>query len=52
VSYLTQRHGINDVLSRAFLAGATSLDGLHEAAVIGVQGAAGYSERMPLPTGW
>jgi hypothetical protein len=32
--------------------GATSLDELHKVAVIGVQGAAGYSEGMPLPTGW
>jgi len=32
--------------------GATSLAELHERAVIGIQGAAGYSEGMPLPTGW
>jgi IMP dehydrogenase len=33
-------------------AGATSLDELHERAVVGVQGAAGYSEGMPVPKGW
>jgi hypothetical protein len=25
---------------------------LHERAVVGIQGAAGYAEGMPLPTGW
>jgi IMP dehydrogenase len=33
-------------------AGAASLAELHERAVIGVQGAAGYHEGMPMPTGW
>jgi IMP dehydrogenase len=33
-------------------AGASDLDELHERAVVGVQGAAGYTEGMPLPSGW
>ena len=33
-------------------AGARDLDELHERATIGIQGAAGYTEGMPLPTGW
>ena len=33
-------------------AGADTLDGLHERAVVGIQGAAGYTEGMPLPVGW
>jgi IMP dehydrogenase len=55
-----QRPGVEDLLdtitaglrSACAYAGATSLDELHERAVIGVQGAAGYGEGMPLPTGW
>jgi IMP dehydrogenase len=33
-------------------AGATTLEELHQRAVIGVQSAAGYTEGMPLPTSW
>jgi IMP dehydrogenase len=33
-------------------AGAANLDELHERAVVGIQGAAGYSEGMPMPTSW
>ena len=55
-----QRPGVEDLIdtitagvrSACAYTGATSLDELHELAVIGVQGAAGYSEGMPLPTGW
>ena len=55
-----QRPGVEDLIdaitaglrSACTYAGATSLDGLHERAVVGIQGAAGYTEGMPLPTGW
>ncbi len=55
-----QRPGVEDLLdaittglrSACTYAGADSLDGLHERAVVGIQGAAGYAEGMPLPTGW
>ena len=33
-------------------AGADSIGGLHEHALVGIQGAAGYAEGMPLPAGW
>jgi len=33
-------------------AGAGDLDELHQRAVVGVQGAAGYTEGMPSPTSW
>jgi IMP dehydrogenase len=33
-------------------AGASSLDSFHDKAMVGIQGAAGYTEGMPLPTGW
>ena len=33
-------------------AGATNLDELYERATIGLQSASGYSEGMPLPSGW
>ncbi|HLQ52906.1 MAG TPA: GuaB1 family IMP dehydrogenase-related protein [Streptosporangiaceae bacterium] len=55
-----QRPGVEDLIdtitaglrSACAYTGATSLDELHQLAVIGVQGAAGYTEGMPLPTGW
>jgi GMP reductase len=55
-----QRPGVEDLIdtiaaglrSACAYTGATSLAELHERAVIGIQGAAGYSEGMPLPTGW
>jgi len=55
-----QRPGVEDLLdaitaglrSACNYAGADSLDGLHERAVVGIQGAAGYAEGLPLPTGW
>ncbi len=59
--YLDQhRPGVEDLLdsitaglrSACSYAGADSLDGLHERANVGVQGAAGYAEGMPLPVSW
>ena len=55
-----QRPGVEDLLdaitaglrSACTYAGADSLDGLHERAVVGIQGAAGYAEGLPLPTSW
>ena len=55
-----QRPGVEDLIdaitaglrSACTYAGADNLDGLHERAVVGIQGAAGYAEGMPLPTGW
>jgi IMP dehydrogenase len=55
-----QRPGVEDLLdaitaglrSACAYAGARDLDELHERAVIGIQGAAGYTEGMPLPAGW
>ena len=55
-----QRPGVEDLIdsitaglrSACSYAGAASLAELHERAVIGVQGAAGYHEGMPMPTGW
>jgi IMP dehydrogenase len=55
-----QRPGVEDLLdaitaglrSACSYAGAVTLDGLHERAVIGLQSAAGYAEGMPLPTSW
>jgi IMP dehydrogenase len=55
-----QRPGVEDLLdsitaglrSACTYAGACDLDELHERAVVGVQGAAGYTEGMPLPSGW
>jgi IMP dehydrogenase len=40
------------VRSACTYAGANDLDELHERAVVGVQGAADYTEGMPLPAGW
>jgi IMP dehydrogenase len=55
-----QRPGVEDLIdsitaglrSACTYAGADSLDGLYERAVVGIQGAAGYAEGMPLPSGW
>ena len=55
-----QRPGVEDLIdaitaglrSACAYAGAADLDELHQRAVVGVQGAAGYTEGMPLPTGW
>lgn len=55
-----QRPGVEDLLdaitaglrSACTYAGADSLDGLYENAVVGIQGAAGYAEGKPLPAGW
>jgi IMP dehydrogenase len=55
-----QRPGVEDLLdaitaglrSACAYAGARDLDELYERATIGIQGAAGYTEGMPLPTGW
>jgi IMP dehydrogenase len=55
-----QRPGVEDLIdsitaglrSACSYAGAASLAELHEQAVVGVQGAAGYHEGMPMPTGW
>ncbi len=54
------RPGVEDLLdaitaglrSACTYAGAASPDGLHDRAVVGIQGAAGYAEGMPLPAGW
>jgi IMP dehydrogenase len=55
-----QRPGVEDLIdeitaglrSACAYAGADTLDGLHERALVGIQGAAGYTEGMPLPAGW
>ncbi len=55
-----QRPGVEDLIdsitaglrSACTYAGACNLDELHQRAVVGVQGAAGYTEGMPMPTGW
>jgi IMP dehydrogenase len=55
-----QRPGVEDLIdgiaaglrSACTYAGADTLDGLHERAVVGVQGSAGYAEGMALPAGW
>jgi IMP dehydrogenase len=55
-----QRPGVEDLLdsitaglrSSCAYTGAQNLDQLHEQAVAGIQGAAGYAEGMPLPAGW
>lgn len=54
------RPGVEDLVdtivaglrSSCTYAGARTLEELHERAVIGIQGSAGYAEGMPLPTGW
>jgi IMP dehydrogenase len=55
-----QRPGVEDLIdsitaglrSACTYAGASDLEELHQRALVGVQGAAGYAEGMPLPTGW
>jgi IMP dehydrogenase len=55
-----QRPGVEDLIdsitaglrSACTYAGASDLEELHQRAVVGVQGAAGYTEGMPLPSGW
>jgi IMP dehydrogenase len=55
-----ERPGVEDIIdeivagvrSACTYAGASTIDELHERAVIGVQSAAGYSEGMPLGTSW
>jgi IMP dehydrogenase len=54
------RPGVEDLIdqivaglrSACTYAGAHDLEEFHERAVIGLQSASGYSEGMPLPTGW
>ena len=54
------RPGVEDLIdaivaglrSACTYAGASSVGELHELAVVGTQSAAGYTEGMPLPTGW
>jgi IMP dehydrogenase len=54
------RPGVEDLIdaivsglrSACSYAGATNLAELYELAVVGTQSAAGYTEGMPLPTGW
>ena len=55
-----RRPGVEDLLdhitagvrSAATYVGATTLEELHERAVVGIQSAAGYDEGRPLPDGW
>jgi IMP dehydrogenase len=55
-----QRPGVEDLIdsitaglrSACSYAGASDLEELHSRAVVGFQGAAGYTEGMPLPSGW
>jgi IMP dehydrogenase len=55
-----QRPGVEDLIdsitaglrSACSYAGASDLEELHQRAVAGLQGAAGYTEGMPLPSGW
>jgi len=55
-----RRPGVEDLIdsitaglrSACTYTGARNLDELHERAVVGVQGAAGYTEGMPTPAGW
>jgi IMP dehydrogenase len=55
-----QRPGVEDLLdtitaglrSACTYAGADNLDDFADRAAVGIQGAAGYAEGMPLPTGW
>jgi IMP dehydrogenase len=55
-----QRPGVEDLIdsitaglrSACTYAGADDLEQLYERAVVGVQSAAGYTEGMPLPSGW
>ncbi|OBK29699.1 inosine 5-monophosphate dehydrogenase [Mycobacterium asiaticum] len=45
-------HITSGVRSTCTYVGATTLEELHERAVVGVQSAAGFAEGHPLPTGW
>jgi IMP dehydrogenase len=45
-------HITSGVRSAATYVGASTLDELHERAVVGLQSAAGYEEGRPLPDGW
>jgi len=45
-------HITSGVRSTCTYVGASTLEELHERAVIGVQSAAGFAEGHPLPTGW
>jgi len=55
-----RRPGVEDLLdqitagvrSAATYVGATTVEELHERAVVGIQSAAGYDEGRPLPDGW
>jgi IMP dehydrogenase len=55
-----QRPGVEDLLdhitsgvrSACTYVGASTLEELHERAVVGVQSSAGYAEGQPLPAGW
>ncbi|MFS0705087.1 GuaB1 family IMP dehydrogenase-related protein [Cellulomonas sp. 179-A 9B4 NHS] len=55
-----RRPGVEDLVdhitagvrSAATYVGATTLEELHERAVVGIQSAAGYDEGRPLPDGW
>ena len=55
-----ERPGVEDLIdgiisglrSACTYTGAANLAELHEHAVVGIQSAAGYTEGMPLPTGW
>jgi len=54
------RPGVEDLIdaiiaglrSACSYAGASTIDELHERAVVGTQSAAGYAEGMPMPTSW
>jgi IMP dehydrogenase len=55
-----RRPGVEDLIdhitagvrSAATYVGATTLEELHERALVGIQSAAGYEEGRPLPDGW
>jgi IMP dehydrogenase len=55
-----QRPGVEDLIdsitaglrSACSYTGAGDLEELHGRALVGLQGAAGYTEGMPLPSGW
>ncbi|WP_409496832.1 GuaB1 family IMP dehydrogenase-related protein [Amycolatopsis sp. cmx-11-12] len=55
-----QRPGVEDLLdqitagvrSACAYSGVTSITQLHEHAIVGVQSPAGFTEGMPMPTGW
>ena len=43
---------VSGLRSACSYTGAADLAELHDLAVVGTQSAAGYTEGMPLPTGW